>query len=246
MNVNERHPEWTDRLSDYLTGDLSETERDSVEGHLSECGACRRVLEELRDVVARAGSLGGIEPPRDLWGGIAATIMAPAPTLVDDDAKVIALPTADSGAGVDERVGRPRLTFTVPQLAAASIALVVTSALGTWLASPGLGVQAAGPGGSSEIDGVSMVTQEVDLPEGLAEELSTLESVLTEARTTLDPNTVRVLERNLAVIERAIEDSRSALAQDPGNEFLSDHLTRVYERKIEYLRDVTRVAEWVS
>ena len=54
----------------------------------------------------------------------------------------------------------------------------------------------------------------------------------------------RVLERNLAVIEQAIEDSRLALEQDPGNEFLAAHLERVYERKVEYLREAARVAEW--
>ncbi|KPJ79232.1 MAG: hypothetical protein AMS19_11625, partial [Gemmatimonas sp. SG8_23] len=65
-----------------------------------------------------------------------------------------------------------------------------------------------------------------------------------EAREVLDPNTVRILERNLSVIEQAIEDSRQALAQDPENEFLAAHLERVYERKLSYLREAARVAEW--
>ncbi len=55
-----------------------------------------------------------------------------------------------------------------------------------------------------------------------------------------------MLERNLAVIEQAIVDSHRALALDPQNEFLTKHLERVYERKIEYLRDAARVADWAS
>ena len=44
--------------------------------------------------------------------------------------------------------------------------------------------------------------------------------------------------------EKAIEDSRRALELDPGNGFLTDHLERAYERKIEYLRDAARIVEW--
>ena len=80
----------------------------------------------------------------------------------------------------------------------------------------------------------------------IADELAALERTLEEARSVLDPNTVRVLERNLGVIEQAIEDSMLALQQDPGNEFLAAHLDRVYERKLTYLRDAARVAEWSS
>lgn len=80
----------------------------------------------------------------------------------------------------------------------------------------------------------------------MADELAALEQTLDEARAVLDPNTVRVLERNLGVIEQAIEDSMLALQQDPGNDFLAAHLDRVYERKLTYLRDAARVAEWSS
>jgi hypothetical protein len=81
-------------------------------------------------------------------------------------------------------------------------------------------------------------------PADLASELATLEDVLEAARGTLDPNTVLVLERNLGVIEQAIVDSREALALDPGNAFLSEHLERMYRRKLVYLQDAVRVAQW--
>jgi hypothetical protein len=74
-------------------------------------------------------------------------------------------------------------------------------------------------------------------------ELGVLEGVLLEGRDRLDPATVDVLERNLLVIERAIEDSYRALALDPENDFLRRHLTRTYERKLDYLRDVSRIVE---
>jgi hypothetical protein len=70
-----------------------------------------------------------------------------------------------------------------------------------------------------------------------------LEGVLLAGRDRLDANTVHVLERNLLVIERAIEDSYRALSLDPENEFVRDHLRRTYERKLEYLREVSRIVD---
>lgn len=242
------HREWTDRLSDYLEGDLSRADHDAVADHVGECGACRRVLEELREVRDSAGRLGPIEPPRDLWGGIAATIGAPVPAVDTDGAKVIALPGTAAARPVAPGRDDRRYQLSTRQLAAASVALIAASSMVTWLVGPGTGTPvAADPVASaSVVSPVTMAATGVPLEAGLAEELAALEAALTETESALDPNTVRVLERNLAVIEKAIDDSARALAQDPGNEFLAAHLERVYERKLAYLRDAARVAEWTG
>lgn len=242
------HREWTDRLSDYLEGDLSRADHEAVATHVGECGACRRVLEELREVREQAGRLGPIQPPRDLWSGIAATIGAPVPQADTDGAKVIALPRSAGVPAVDIRHDDRRFHLSSRQLAAASVALIAVSSMVTWLVGPGTGTRAAAVETASGpvVAPVSMAATGVPLEAGLAEELAALEAALNEAEAALDPNTVRVLERNLAVIEQAIDDSARALAQDPGNEFLAAHLERVYERKLAYLRDAARVAEWAG
>ena len=242
MNIRTDHAEWTDRLSDYLAGDLGSSDHDRVEAHLAECGACRRVLEDLNRIVAEAAALGPIEPPRDLWGGIAATIQAP--PAQQHDTKVIALPVGDAGRTVREH--RKRLSFSMPQLAAAAIVLVAASSLATWVAGPGLAATTPAIGGAANAGSVTMASTAAAPPAEMADELASLETMLREARTALDPNTVRVLERNLAVIEKAIDDSRQALLQDPENTYLSQHLERVFQRKLAYLRDAARVAEWSS
>lgn len=245
-NAKTEHPEWTDRFSAYLAGELLHDDHREVEHHLGECGACRRVLEEMSEVIARAGTLEGIAPPRDLWAGIAATIQAPA-AFVSAGAKVIELPTA--GDFEPDRLdgsGVARYNFSRPQLAAAAIVLIATSSLATWVAGPGLGVQGEAAPLVGVPSAVTMAASNSPPPEGLAEELATLEEALVAAREMLDPNTVRVLERNLSVIELAIVDSQQALVQDPGNEFLADHLERVYQRKLTYLRDATHVAQWAD
>jgi len=38
--------EWTDRLSEYLDGELSDEERCAVESHLAGCERCAAILRE--------------------------------------------------------------------------------------------------------------------------------------------------------------------------------------------------------
>ena len=43
--------QWTDRLSEYVDGELAAGERTALEAHLATCAECRATLEELRRVV---------------------------------------------------------------------------------------------------------------------------------------------------------------------------------------------------
>ncbi len=67
---------WTDRLSDYLDGELSERDCRALERHLGECAECEATLAELRSVVGEARLLADEPPEVDLWPAIAARIGA--------------------------------------------------------------------------------------------------------------------------------------------------------------------------
>lgn len=71
------HEEWTDRLSDYLDGELPPGERLALEEHLRGCPACRSVLEQLRAVKVRAAALGNAEPGPQVWRAISERIGHP-------------------------------------------------------------------------------------------------------------------------------------------------------------------------
>ena len=220
---------WTDRLSEYLDGTLAVGERAALEAHLAGCAACAATLEELRRVVARARALDDRPPAADLWPKIAAGIGR-------------AIPARGAVADLGERrpkglpTGRPKrhLAFTVPQLIAASVALIVLSGGATWL----LRARAATtPVGIAPPQARWLTAADRRYETTVAE----LQGALVEGRRTgrLDSTTVRILERNLATIDTAIAQARRALAEDPGSAYLNHHLADTMRRKLELLRQAT-------
>lgn len=230
--------QWSERLSDFLDEELSLEKTRRLEEHLESCASCRRTLEELRAVVARAGTLEDRPPPRDLWPGIEEAVRGG--EVGPERTGVVELATARRGRGA--RFGR--VALSVPQLVAAAVILLMVGSGATWVAA---GALRDGPGGQDPGrsvgagEAVSLVSTDPPLTTELhaAREMAELEETLARSRDQLDPNTVRIVERNLGIIDRAIRESRAALAVDPGNPFLEEHLEGALERKVDYLREAT-------
>ncbi len=67
-------------------------------------------------------------------------------------------------------------------------------------------------------------------------EIALLQDVVRQKKSQLDPATVAIIERNLQIIDAAIEQSRAALIRDPASRMLSQQLTHALDKKIELLR----------
>ena len=214
---------FTDRLSDYLDDELGADERASVGRHLATCAACRTTLDQLRAVVARAGTLHGEEPAADLWPGVAALLDAP--------------PAGRRVAFLRRMRAPRRFSFTLTQLAAASLALMVLSGGLVWMAHSGnSGADFPPVSASDAIGPANFADAHYD------EAVSDLEQTLATRKATLDPETVRVLEQNLRAIDRAIEQCQRALVGDPANVYLNGHLADVRRRKLALLRRANALA----
>lgn len=217
--------QWTDRLSEYVDDELTDSERIALEAHLQSCAQCTTIVGDLRRVIRRARMLREQAPAHDLWPGIARRIGAtPAPHAE----------TVDLAA---RRRGR-HWSFSLPQLVAAGIALMMVSGGAVWLA----GVRAADPVVVS-IDKVPSTTPAVvpaavrpSASQSYAAAVADLERVLAQGRGQLDTTTVRVIEQNLAAIDRAIADAQRALEADSANLYLNSHLAETMRRKLDLLR----------
>jgi hypothetical protein len=235
--------QWTDRLSEYLDDELTPDERAGVEGHLRHCVTCGAVLADLKRIVARAQGLEDRPPPRDLWPAIAARIGAsPAPA---DRGDVVAL---------DATRRRRRWSFSLPELAAAGIALMALSGGAAWLLHPGgtppaavatrpTAAPALSPTGSPR---VALTSSRRAAGQSYDAAVADLEGVLTAGRGRLDSTTVRVIERNLATIDSAIAQAQRAVAADSANVYLNSHLAETMRRKLELLRQAAALVSSVS
>ena len=226
---------WTDRLSEYLDDELPPGERAALEGHLAQCAECSATLADLRRVVARARALESTGPATDLWPGIATRIGA-APAL--------------RAEGRTRARAHGRFTFSLPQLLAAGIALMVLSGGSVWLLRPGSGSAAAptiASGGAPGESGLgTRVSWQRRAAPGYDAAVADLERVLTEGRGRLDTATVRVLEQNLRVIDQAIEQARRAVAADSANAYLNTHLAETMRRKLDLLRQAASLVSAAS
>lgn len=246
---------WTDRLSEYLDGELPADQVARLEGHLQGCVACRRVLDDLRAVVDRASRLEERPPERDLWPGIATRIGLP----------------ASGGAGAAEqpagkrwarrlgraaprhgRAGERRFSFTLPQLAAAAVALVALSGTVTWWASGGLEDSARAPAVAVDVEGSeagasaeghARFTGAAAGPRsGYDRAIADMEKILFEGEGILEESTLRALRESLAKVDRAIESARAALAEDPANPYLRQHLAETMRKKATVLQQAVTLA----
>ena len=247
------HEEWTDRLSEYLDDELPPDERAAVDAHLSQCVECARTLDELRRVVATARALTPRPPARNLWTGVAERVAAGSPRSA-----------GGPGAGVAPfRPRQPwRVSFTLPQLAAASLLLAAVSGGVVWelrgrperveaggsraaadaRLGPGGGAAAvqASPDVSSSTPGVSAVSY-ADAQYDAA--VADLERALEKGRGRLDKSTIAIVSQNLEIIDRAIEQARQALEADPANSYLGSHLVETRRKKLDLLRRATALTE---
>lgn len=223
--------QWTDRLSEYLDGNLPLAERAAVDAHLLECQACRETVTELRRVVHRAHALVDRPVANDLWSGIATRIGAAGAPVVD----------------LAARRARRGLSFTIPQLAAAAVLLLAVGA-GT------SAVFLRAPGAEAPVAMSATAPTLRVVPAGLplkAEQsydtaVRDLEQALDAGRSRLSPKTVAVLERNLSRIDLAIEEARVALKADPANAYLNAHLASSMQQKLALLQQATALANAAS
>jgi anti-sigma factor RsiW len=217
---------WTDRLSEYVDGELPEAERLALESHLEACPDCSVIVSDLRRVVRRARTLKDRAPATDLWPGIASRIGAGSTrsqTVVDLTA---------------HRRIRKRWAFSLPQLAAAGIALMTVSGGTVWLlSSPGRQTAVAPlPPSRNGNAAVVNVALRPSASQSYAAAVADLERVLAQGRGKLDPTTVRIIEQNLAAIDRAIAQAQRALDADSANLYLNTHLAETMRRKLDLLR----------
>jgi anti-sigma factor RsiW len=229
---------FTELLSDHLDGELDAVQSTALEAHLESCAECRGTLVELRRVKDAARTLVGPSAPNDLWAGIASQIGTTGASSAQG---------SGSGATILEFPRRHREGFAPMSrfAVAAGIALLLVAAGAVYLAKPALfghrdaiatREPAPATGSGAEVQQASFDPVQVE------SEISTLKRALEAGRGKLDPKTVTVLETNLAIIQKATEDAKAALAKDPANRDLQDYFATSVQRKLDFMKRTAKMA----
>lgn len=255
------HEQAIERLDDYASGELPDIERRLMERHLDGCGECRAEAEAIRALLADVAALpAGIAPPADLWQGIAGRLeprAAGAPVRVEETNVIsldsrrkvwqpprwalqvaAALALVAGSSLVTAKIVRERQPERVAVLPPAAVRPPVRGtepAVEPTLPAAAEGRQGADPAPAA---GGQMTALAAFRPaeREYQQAVDDLARVLETRRASLAPETVATLERNLAIIDAAIAESRAALVNDPDSRELTNLLSSTYDAKVQLLR----------
>jgi predicted anti-sigma-YlaC factor YlaD len=203
-----------------LDGDpLNAADTADLQAHLETCAACRGLLADLERLRAAARSLGPITPPDRVREAIARH-----------------LPPLDAPRGA----GRVSAT----RWAVAAAAVVAIAAMGVFVirearlapanrtdnAEASVSVQAGA-------DELAVALQRYDAA------VADLEGVLARNAAAIDPATAATIHTNIVVIDRAIVESRAAVAADPQSESAQRSLFMALRDKITVLQTAVTIIE---
>jgi len=205
------------QLDDYVDGLLTEPQESAVSGHLRECAACRRLETELRCLIEEAGRLSrASQPAQDLWAGIAERIGTRKDRPQDAAIRTISI--------------RPGM---VRALAAAALVLLALSAF--------FFVPRAG----EKPSGFTPDSTPAAYERAEAEYLEARETLLNSIRSredALPPSTLETVRENMRVIDSAVAEIRTALADDPDNQKLLQMLLFAYRKEVDFLSRIARLS----
>jgi anti-sigma factor RsiW len=204
------HPDGV-TLSDFVDGTLAPGARADVDAHLATCRECRAVVDDLRHVQSAVRQLAPLEPPRDAWPRVERAMRA---------------------------IGASRRPSRWPWLAAAA-ALVLVALGGAKLADVRRHPAApADTASTSDVPTAQSVEAELRLAEQHYQKaIVGLEQIANAEKGSLDPQIASTLEKNLAVVDQAISESRAALKSQPTSEPAQTSLLESFKAKIALLQD---------
>ena len=218
-------------LSEFIDGSLASEDHNQVERHLHECGICAEARNDLNAIVVfcreQRGQYEPVPNERALWLRISNTLASEAPARSRSE--------MPAEAGWWFRLMNQRWQLSFPQLATSAAAIVLAVSLvavwGVRHLSSGSGVQSAGltlpSSGASLQDRYRAQQQVIDYWNQRVE--------LNKAR--WSPQVRETFERNMSVIDAAVNDSMNRLSQNPHDGVSEDILNAALNDKVELLKE---------
>jgi len=212
-------------LADCVDGTLSPADERAAERHLEGCPPCRALVADLRTVRAAAFTLDRRQPPADLLDRLQARLKAePAPR-----SRVLAWPNTRGAWAV---------------WLAAAATLMLSTIVGVMPLSRSARVPST-PAPNTTLEGSALVDSvEADLQAAESHYERAIQGLEQIAKTDsgeLDPQVAAVLQKNLQVVDQAIDESRAALKTEPASSRAQDGLFEAMRTKVALLQQTVEL-----
>ena len=203
-------------LNEYVDRTLGRDEHAQVARHLETCEACRQLVDDLREITRAAAALDVAIPPAQVWTRLEKEIRS------------------EGASPADARRGRTRAVAASWSWLAAAAVLVLAVFIGirfTPSSSPD-------PGAAADAAAAEAVEAELKLAEAHYQKaISGLERIAGTENAALDATTASTLQKNLAVINQAIDESRAAVRAEPASQQAQHSLIENFKTKLALLQD---------
>jgi hypothetical protein len=242
MNDRSEHVDF-DVLNDYVDGLLDQRAALAVSEHLSGCSECSVQHARLTSVLTSVEALPrSVLPADDMWGELKQIL---------ELRKEIVLPVPAAKPASGSRINvAPRTPWRSRALLAAAAVILVAASSG--ITATVLQNRYENQTAKSVPEFRAPVAPETDNPgllisfrlaEGEYDRaIRQLAQAVDDQRNRLNPETIRTVDRSLAVVDSAIAEAKAALLADPNNGTLVDLLSASYQRKLDLLRRTSELS----
>ena len=225
---------YQDLLSDFVDGSLAPEDQHDVAAHLSVCGVCTEARNDFDAIVGfcleHRGEYEAVPNERALWLRIQNMIEATLP-----DPSRNALP---ANPGWWFRLMNRSWQLSFPQLAAAAIAIIIVVSVFTVVGLRGLTFTGSGSGLSAA--GLTLPSTGVSVKDRFRQQQQAIaywndRVELNKAR--WNPQMRETFDKNMSVIDAAVNDSMRQLTQNPHDEVSEEILNAALNDKVELLKE---------
>jgi hypothetical protein len=219
------------RLSEYLDHSLTSDERQEVADHLATCLTCQGLLDDLSRIAHDARTLGPITPPAHLWLEIAGRLRL-------DQEHAPATPASASAPVTTRRALASSRGSDMWQWFGLAAGLILVTAAVYVIARPD-----APPPDTAVVSNadapVTVETFEDTLRRAEAEyerAIVMLEQIINAGGTSMTPESLDTLKKNVTAIDTAIAESRAVLTDNPASQPARTSLFDALASKVNLLQ----------
>lgn len=218
-------------INAFVDGSPNADRAEAIRRHVEECRACHALVSDLREIRRAAAALRAVDPPASVWSRIDRAIRDEA------DAGGESSPATAPGpvSQVDDiHVHGPRSSRWLWLATAAALVMAIGLAARMGYLPHGRSTTA----GSEEVPPAPSIEAELSQGEQHYQQaILGLEQIATAQSGNLDADTAATLQVNLAVVDRAIDESRAALRAQPGSEPAQQSLLDSFKAKVGLLQE---------